>query len=55
MPLTYSIGDGLTIGVLSYVFINLIYNLICKKEDRKKVSWVMVVLAIIFLIKLFVM
>ena len=55
MPLTYSIGDGLTIGVLSYVFINLIYNLICKKEDRKKVSLVMVVLAIIFLIKLFVM
>jgi len=55
MPLTYSIGDGLTIGVLAYVFMNLIYNLVCKKEERKKVSWVMIVLAIIFLIKLFIM
>ena len=27
MALTYSIGDGLTLGVLSYVFINLLYNL----------------------------
>ena len=27
MALTYSIGDGLTIGILSYVLINLIYNL----------------------------
>ena len=31
MALTYSIGDGLTFGVLSYVFINLLYNLIAKK------------------------
>lgn len=27
MPLTYSIGDGLTIGVLAYVFINVVYNI----------------------------
>ena len=55
MPLTYSIGDGLTIGVLAYVFMNLIYNLVCKKEEKKKISWVMIILAIIFLIKLFIM
>ena len=27
MPLTYSIGDGLTMGVIAYVFINVLYNL----------------------------
>lgn len=53
MALTYSIGDGLTLGMLSYVIINLIYNAICKdKESRMKVSPVMIVLAIIFMIKL---
>lgn len=52
MALTYSIGDGLTIGILAYVFINVIYNLFCKKEERTKVSLVMIVLAIIFIIKL---
>ncbi|OOM13644.1 NCS2 family permease [Clostridium saccharobutylicum] len=54
MPLTYSIGDGLTIGVLSYVFINVIYNMffIKNKEDKKKVSMVMIMLAIVFLLKL---
>ena len=53
MTLTYSIGDGLTIGILSYVIINLIYNLICKnKEEKKKVSPVMIILAFIFILKL---
>lgn len=52
MALTYSIGDGLTIGVLSYVFINLIHNLFCKDDDKTKVSTVMIVLSIIFIIKL---
>ena len=50
MPLTYSIGDGLTFGVLSYVVIGLLSNLISK--EKKKVSVVMIILAIIFLIKL---
>lgn len=54
MPMTYSIGDGLTIGVLAYVFINLLYNIFFAKEgEKKKVSWIMIVLAIIFLFKLF--
>ena len=52
MAFTYSIGDGLTLGVLSYVVINLLYNLIASKEDRKKVSVVMIVLAILFVLKL---
>ena len=53
MALTYSIGDGLTIGILSYVFINVIYNLFCKdKEKKRKVSLVMIVLAIVFIFKL---
>lgn len=54
MPLTYSIGDGLTIGVLVYVIINVLYNLIFAKEnEKKKVSWVMIILAIVFVLKLF--
>ena len=54
MPLTYSIGDGLTIGVLVYVIINVLYNLIFAKEnEKKKVSWVMIILAIVFILKLF--
>ncbi|WP_195999699.1 NCS2 family permease [Clostridium sp. 1001271B_151109_B4] len=52
MPLTYSIGDGLTLGILSYVIINFLYNIFSKKEDRHKVSWIMYVLAIIFVFKL---
>lgn len=53
MALTYSIGDGLTIGILAYVIINLIYNLLSKKEDRKRISWVMLLLAFLFALKLF--
>ena len=52
MALTYSIGDGLTIGILSYVIINLVYNIFAKPEEREKVSWVMIILGILFLIKL---
>ena len=36
MPLTYSIGDGLTIGILSYVIINLLYNLLFAKKKEKR-------------------
>ena len=52
MALTYSIGDGLTIGILSYVLINLIYNIFAKPEEREKISLVMIILGILFLIKL---
>ena len=52
MPLTYSIGDGLTLGILSYVIINLLYNLVNKKESKVKISWIMYVLAVVFVLKL---
>ena len=55
MALTYSIGDGLTLGVLSYVFIIVLYNLIAKKEEKKPVSIVMIILAILFILKLWFM
>ncbi|MBE6070932.1 MAG: NCS2 family permease [Clostridium butyricum] len=54
MPLTYSIGDGLTIGVLAYVFINILYNMFfAKGKEKKDVSIVMILLAIVFMLKLF--
>lgn len=53
MVLTYSIGDGLTIGILSYVAINLISNLVAKKKEEKvEISIVMYVLAVLFILKL---
>ncbi|WP_294371072.1 NCS2 family permease [uncultured Clostridium sp.] len=56
MPLTYSIGDGLTIGVIAYVLINVLYNFFfSKKDEKKKVSIVMIILAIVFIIKLFLL
>lgn len=34
MPLTYSIGDGLTIGVLAYVILNILHNIFTKNKKR---------------------
>lgn len=45
MPLFYSISEGISIGVISYVVINLI----CKKG--KEISPVMYVLAVLFILK----
>ncbi|MGL4655129.1 MAG: NCS2 family permease [Sarcina sp.] len=50
MPLTYSIGDGLTVGILVYVVLNIINNIFSK--EKKKVSVAMIVLAVVFTIKL---
>lgn len=50
MPLTYSIGDGLTIGILVYVILNILNNIFSKK--KKNISVAMIVLAIVFAIKL---
>lgn len=53
MAFTYSIGDGLTIGILSYVIINVIYNIFfAPKNEKKKISWVMIILGLIFIIKI---
>lgn len=55
MPLTYSIGDGLTLGILSYVVINMINNITTKdSNNRKRISPVMYVLAFLFIVKLVV-
>lgn len=54
MPLTYSIGDGLTVGILSYGIINLISNILSKDKEKKKISGTMYILTIIFLIKIFI-
>ncbi len=45
MPLFYSISEGISIGVISYVVINLI----CKKH--KEINPVMYVLAVLFVLK----
>ena len=55
MPLTYSIGDGLTMGILSYAVLNLFNNIFTKDPaKKKKVSGVIYVLAVLFIIKLVV-
>ncbi|MCM1991053.1 NCS2 family permease [Oceanirhabdus seepicola] len=53
MPLTYSIGDGLTYGIMSYGVINVVYNLFQRDPDKKKkVSWVIIILTLLFIAKL---
>ena len=48
MPLTYSISDGIVLGHLSYVFINVLSG------RRKKLTLGMYILAAIFVLKFFV-
>ena len=43
----YSISEGISLGVISYVFINLISG----KVKDKKIHWLMYVLAIVFILK----
>ena len=45
MPMTYSISNGIMIGLISYVLLNL-----CSGR-RKNVGWFMTVLAILFVLK----
>ena len=45
MPLTYSISNGILLGMIAYVLMNLITG------KRKKVSWTMAILAILFVLK----
>ena len=55
MPLTYSIGDGLTVGILAYAVLNLVNNIFTKDPSKKKkVSMIIYVLAVLFIIKLVV-
>ena len=50
MALTYSIGDGLAWGIMSYGIINFINNII-NPSNKKKVSMVMYILTIVFVLK----
>ena len=45
MPLFYSISEGISIGVISYVLINLV----CGK--RSKITPLMYILAVLFILK----
>jgi AGZA family xanthine/uracil permease-like MFS transporter len=45
MPLFYSISEGIAIGVISYVLINLV----CGK--RSKITPLMYILAVLFILK----
>ncbi|QMU99626.1 NCS2 family permease (plasmid) [Borrelia sp. A-FGy1] len=50
IPLSYSIGSGLSIGIVSYVIIKIIYDLII--GEVPKISPLIIILAFIFIIKL---
>jgi len=47
MPLAYSISEGISMGVITYVAINLITG----KAKEKKISALMYVLAVLFILK----
>ena len=48
MPFFYSISEGISMGVITYVALNLITG----KAKEKKVSILMYVLAVLFVLKL---
>jgi len=45
MPLFYSISEGISLGIISYVILNLVTG------KAKKVSPLMYVLAVLFILK----
>ena len=47
MPFMYSISEGIAMGVISYVVINLVTG----KFKEKKISTLMYVLAVLFVLK----
>ena len=47
MPFLYSISEGISLGVISYVVINLVTG----KAKEKKISILMYVLAVLFVLK----
>ncbi len=47
MPFTYSISEGISFGVISYVLVNIITG----KAKEKKISIMMYVLAVLFILK----
>lgn len=51
MPFFYSISEGIAMGVISYVVLNLVTG----KAKEKKISVVMYILAVLFLLKYFLL
>lgn len=49
MPLTYSISEGIAVGIISFVIINTVCNLF--SEEKRKVSPLMYLLAAVFICK----
>ena len=47
MPFMYSISEGIAMGVISYVVINLLTG----RAKEKKISLLMYVLAVLFVLK----
>ena len=47
MPFFYSIAEGISFGIIFYVIINLLTG----KENRKKVSPLMAILALLFILR----
>ena len=47
MPIMYSISEGISMGIISYVVINLV----CGKAKEKKISPLLYILAVLFILK----
>ena len=47
MPFMYSISEGIAMGVISYVFINVVTG----NAKKKKISLLMYILAVLFVLK----
>ena len=48
MPLTYSISDGILMGVISYVLIHLLTGTLKYKDERNNINWATILLAVLF-------
>ena len=48
MPLTYSISDGILLGVISYVLIHLLSGKLKDKDERNNINWATILLATLF-------
>jgi AGZA family xanthine/uracil permease-like MFS transporter len=51
MPLTYSISDGILMGVISYVLIHPCSGRLKDKDERNNMNWATILLAALFICK----
>ena len=49
MPLTYSISDGILMGVISYVLIHLLSGTFKDRDERNNMNWGTILLAVLFI------